>query len=35
MTWVHSGQRGPFMQDLGMNRLERVVAAIAQGYDLK
>lgn len=30
MTGIHSGQRGPFMQGLGMIRLERVVAAIAQ-----
>jgi len=35
MTGIHSGQRGPSMQDLGMLRLERVVAAMAQGCDLQ
>ena len=35
MTGIHSGQRGPFMQDPGMIRLERVIAAIAQGCDLQ
>lgn len=30
MTVIDSGQRGPFVQDFGVIRLERVVAAIAQ-----